>query len=293
MTDHSPEVDPHSGVETTGHEWDGIKELNNPLPRWWRFIFWGSVVFSIVYWVLMPAWPALPGMQGNTRGVWEHSDRGNVAVAVAEARAERSALGSQLMARDVGEILKDHELSQLALSLGESAFGDNCATCHGSGGRGAKGYPRLADDVWLWGGSLADIEFTIRHGIRNGGEQARTSEMPAFGRDAFLQPAQISDLVEYVTSRSGASADPAAVVRAAPVFQKECASCHGVDARGDRTKGAPNLTDADWLYGGDRASIRRTIFGPRNGIMPAWQARFDDATIRALAVYVHSLGGGE
>lgn len=293
MTDHSPEVDPHSGVETTGHEWDGIKELNNPLPRWWRFIFWGSVVFSIVYWVLMPAWPALPGMQGNTRGVWEHSDRGNVAAAVADARAERSALGSQLMARDIGEILKDHELSQLALSLGESAFGDNCATCHGSGGRGAKGYPRLADDVWLWGGSLGDIEYTLRHGIRNGGAQARFSEMPAFGRDGFLPADQIGDLVEYVTSISGRTADTAAAARAAPIFQKECSSCHGVDGRGDRTKGAPNLTDADWLYGGDRASIRRTIFGPRNGIMPAWQERFDDATIRALAVYVHSLGGGE
>ena len=293
MTDHSPEVDPHSGVETTGHEWDGIKELNNPLPRWWRFVFWGSVVFSIVYWVLMPAWPALPGMQGHTPGIWNQSDRGDVATKVATAKAERSALGNQLMARDVGEILKDHELSQLALSLGESAFGDNCATCHGSGGRGAKGYPRLADDVWLWGGSLADIEFTIRHGIRSGAAQARTTDMPAFGRDGFLQPDQISDLVEYVTSRSGGAADPAAVVRAEPVFQKECSSCHGVDARGDRTKGAPNLTDADWLYGGDRASIRRTIFGPRGGVMPAWQERFDDATIRALAVYVHSLGGGE
>jgi cytochrome c oxidase cbb3-type subunit 3 len=293
MTDHSPEVDPHSGVETTGHEWDGIKELNNPLPRWWRFVFWGTVVFSIVYWVLMPAWPALPGMQGHTPGVWQQSDRGDVAAKVASARNERSALGSQLMARDIGEILKDHELSQLALSLGESAFGDNCATCHGSGGRGAKGYPRLADDVWLWGGSLADIEFTIRHGIRNGGEQARITDMPAFGRDAFLQPEQINDLVEYVTSLSGRTADPAAAARAVPVFEKECSSCHGVDARGDRTKGAPNLTDADWLYGGDRASIRRTIFGPRGGVMPAWQDRFDDATLRALAVYVHSLGGGE
>ncbi len=293
MTDRSPEVDPHSGVETTGHEWDGIKELNNPLPRWWRFIFWGTVVFSIVYWVLMPAWPALPGMQGHTRGVWEQSDRVDVATTVSAARAERSALGSQLMARDAADILKDHELSQLALSLGESAFGDNCATCHGAGGRGAKGYPQLADDVWLWGGSLSDIEYTIRNGIRNGAAEARFSEMPAFGRDGFLPQDQISDLVEYVTALSRRSADPAAVARAAPVFQQQCSSCHGVTGLGDRTKGAPNLTDADWLYGGDRATIRRTIFGPRNGVMPAWSSRFDDATIRALAVYVHSLGGGE
>lgn len=293
MTDRLPEVDTHSGVETTGHEWDGIKELNNPLPRWWRFIFWGSVVFAIVYWVLMPAWPALPGMQGHTPGVLQQSDRDDVSAAVSAARQERSALGAQLMGRDAADILKNHELSQLALSLGDSAFGDNCATCHGSGGRGAKGYPRLADDVWLWGGSLEEIEYSIRHGIRTGSDEARFSEMPAFGRDQFLTQDQIGDLVEYVTALSGRSAERPAVLRAAPVFQKECSSCHGAEGRGDRTKGAPNLTDADWLYGGDRVSVRRTIFGPRNGVMPAWQDRFDDATIRALAVYVHSLGGGE
>jgi len=293
MTDRLPEVDTHSGVETTGHEWDGIRELNNPLPRWWRFIFWGSVVFAIVYWVLMPAWPALPGMQGHTPGVLQQSDRDDVSAAVSAARQERSALGAQLMGRDATDILKNHELSQLALSLGDSAFGDNCATCHGSGGRGAKGYPRLADDVWLWGGSLEEIEYSIRHGIRTGSDEARFSEMPAFGRDQFLTQDQIGDLVEYVTALSGRSAERPAVLRAAPVFQKECSSCHGVEGRGDRTKGAPNLTDADWLYGGDRVSVRRTIFGPRNGVMPAWQDRFDDATIRALAVYVHSLGGGE
>ncbi len=293
MTDRLPEVDTHSGVETTGHEWDGIKELNNPLPRWWRFVFWGSVVVAVVYWVLMPAWPALPGMQGHTPGVWEQSDRDDVSASVSAARQERSALGAQLMGRDATDILKDHELSQLALSLGDSAFGDNCATCHGSGGRGAKGYPQLADDAWLWGGSLEEIEYTIRHGIRTGADDARFSEMPAFGRDQFLTQDQVGDLVEYVTALSGRAADRPAVLRAAPVFQKECSSCHGVEGRGDRTKGAPNLTDADWLYGGDRASVRRTIFGPRNGVMPAWQDRFDDATIRALAVYVHSLGGGE
>ncbi len=293
MTDRSSEVDSHSGVETTGHEWDGIKELNNPLPRWWRFVFWGSVVVAIVYWVLMPAWPALPGMQGHTTGVWNQSDRDDVASAVSVAKQERAALGSQLMGREPGDILKDHELSQLALSLGESAFGDNCATCHGAGGRGAKGYPRLADDVWLWGGSLPEIEYTLRNGIRTGSDTARFSEMPAFGRDAFLPPEQISDLVEYVTALSRRPADAAAVQRAAPVFQQQCASCHGPEGRGDRTKGSPNLSDEDWLYGGDRTTIRRTIFGPRNGVMPAWAERFDDATIRALSIYVHSLGGGE
>lgn len=293
MTDRSPDVDAHSGVETTGHEWDGIRELNNPLPRWWRFIFWGSVVFSLVYWVLMPSWPAPPGLQGHTPGVWGQSDRAAVSGALAEAREERAALGARLMGRDAAAVLNDHELSQLALSLGESAFGDNCATCHGAGGRGARGYPRLADDVWLWGGTLDAIEFTIRHGIRSGSESARIGDMPAFGRDQFLTSEQIGDLVEYVTALSGRSADRAAVLRAAPVFQKECSSCHGREGRGDPAKGAPNLSDGDWLYGGDRATLQRTLYGPRNGVMPAWQGRFDDATVRALAIYVHSLGGGQ
>jgi cytochrome c oxidase cbb3-type subunit 3 len=293
MTDRSPEVDTHTGVETTGHEWDGIKELNNPLPRWWLFIFWGSVLVSIVYWILMPAWPALPGMQGNTRGVLEQSDRAAVAAEISSTSQDRNALAGRLSAVDADVILQDHELSQLALGLGESAFGDNCATCHGSGGRGAKGYPRLADDIWLWGGSLADIETTIRHGIRTENADARTSDMPAFGRDQFLTASQVDDMVEFVSAISGRGGDTSSFDRAQVIFQRNCASCHGVDARGDRTKGAPNLTDAEWLYGGDRASIRRTIFGSRQGVMPAWSERLDAATVRALAIYVHSLGGGE
>jgi len=293
MTDPSPEIDSHSGVETTGHEWDGIKELNNPLPRWWLFIFWASVAVAVVYWIIMPAWPALPGFQGNTVGVLGQSDRVTVAADVAKVKATRAELSSRLMAQDAAGILKDHDLSQLALALGESAFGDNCATCHGAGGRGASGYPRLADDVWLWGGGLNDIERTIRYGIRSGHSEARLSEMPAFGRDQFLTPAQIGDLVEFVTAMSGRKADVAAVERARPVFKDQCSSCHGAEARGDRSKGAPNLTDADWLYGGDRDTIRRTIHGPRYGVMPAWGERLDPAAVRALAVYVHSLGGGE
>ena len=293
MTDRLPEIDSHSGVETTGHEWDGIKELNNPLPRWWRFIFWASVVAAIVYWILMPAWPALPGMQGNTTGVLGQSDRVAVAADMSKRNAERSELSARLASVDAATILKDQGLSQLAFSLGEVTFSDNCAACHGAGGRGAKGYPVLADDVWLWGGSLTDIERTIRYGVRSDAPETRTSEMPAFGRDALLPQDQINDLVEFVTSLSHREADSAAVARALPLFEANCASCHGADGHGDRSKGAPNLTDADWLYGGDRATLLRTITGPRYGVMPAWGARFDPATIRALAIYVHSLGGGE
>jgi cytochrome c oxidase cbb3-type subunit 3 len=292
MTDRPPEVDQLTGVETTGHEWDGIRELNNPLPRWWLWLFYASIVFSIVYWVLMPAWPALPGMQGHTPGVRGQSDRAEVAAAVDAMHASRAELSRKLAAADARAILADSELSQLALALGESAFGDNCATCHGAGGRGARGYPQLADDVWLWGGTLAEIEYTIRNGVRSGAEGAHTNDMPAFGRDQFLTPEQISDLVEYVTSLSGGEADPNAVRRSAPLFAENCASCHGDDGRGGKTQGAPNLTDAEWLYGGDRATLRTTIHGPRGGVMPAWKSRLDPATVRALAVYVHSMGGG-
>ncbi len=293
MTDHSPDVDAHSGVETTGHEWDGIKELNNPLPRWWLYIFYACVLASIVYWVLMPAWPALPGMQGNTIGVLHQSDRATVGADIAAVHKARAELSAKLGSMDAAAVLKDPELSQLALALGESAFGDNCATCHGAGGRGASGYPRLADDVWLWGGSLDQIEQTIRYGIRSGHEQARTSEMPAFGRDQLLPADQINDLTEYVLTLSHQPANQTMAARGQQLFIDNCATCHGADARGDRTKGSVNLTDADWLYGGDRATIRRTIYGPRNGVMPAWVNRLDPATIRALAIYVHSLGGGE
>lgn len=293
MTGQSPEIDPHTGVETTGHEWDGIKELNNPLPRWWLFVFWASVVVAVGYWILMPAWPAPPGLQGYTSGTMQQSDRSDVAAETAAMHRERNALSARLATVDASSILRDHDLSQLAMSLGESAFGDNCATCHGAGGRGAKGFPRLADDVWIWGGKLEDIEYTIRYGIRSAHAETRTSEMPAFGRDEFLPPAQISDLVQFVLQKSGQKADAEAAARAQPVFEANCASCHGADLHGDRTKGAPNLTDKDWIYGGDAASIRRTIHGPRNGMMPAWGDRLDPAAVRALAIYVHSLGGGE
>jgi len=293
MTDRSPEVDTHSGVETTGHEWDGIRELNNPLPRWWLYIFYATIVIAIGLWVLMPAWPALPGFQGNTVGIRHQSDRADVASDIARMSTARAALSAKLASVDARTILANPELRQQALALGESTFGDNCAACHGPGGRGAKGYPQLADDVWLWGGSLEDIERTIRYGIRSASKETRRTDMPAFGRDDLLTPAEINDLVEYVSALSHQKADAAAVERARPVFAAQCVGCHTAAGTGDRTKGVPNLTDADWLYGGDKETIHRTIFGPRGGVMPAWGERFDPATVRALAIYVHSLGGGE
>jgi cytochrome c oxidase cbb3-type subunit III len=295
MTDHKPDIDEVSGVETTGHSWDGIKELNTPLPRWWLFVLYSTIVWAVIYMIFMPAIPALPGMGGtNTPGLRHHSDRALVAQDIEKLHTERQTASAKLLGASLTQIETDLDLQQFALAMGESAFGDNCATCHGAGGRGAKGYPVLADDVWLWDGTLDGIETTIRHGIRHTEDpQTRMNAMPAFGRDGLLTGNQIDDLVQYVLNVSGRDADAAAVSRAAPIFAQQCVVCHGADAKGNRALGAPNLTDRDWLFGGEPRDIQQTIFNARNAHMPAWQGRLDDATIKSLAVYVHSLGGGE
>ena len=294
MSDSEKDIDDHSGVETTGHSWDGIKELNNPLPRWWLYSWYACIAWAVIYMIMMPAIPALPGMGTNTKGLGNYSDRDNVAAAIEQLKTERRENSATLLGASLQQIESDRDLQQFAMAMGESLFGDNCATCHGAGGRGAKGYPVLADDVWLWGGTLDDIEYTIRHGIRqDDDEDTRFSLMPAFGRDKLLTGAQIDDLTEYVLNFADRSSDPAAVARAAPVWQAQCVSCHTAAGTGDRAQGAPNLTDFDWLYGSSRSDIRDTIYNARNSHMPAWQSRLDDASIKALAVYVHTLGADE
>lgn len=295
MTDQKRDIDEVSGVETTGHTWDGIKELNNPLPRWWLYVFYASIVWAIGYMIFMPAIPALPGTgMTNTLGLRGHSDRAVVAEQVQALHTERAAAAGRLVTASLSEIETDMSLQQFALAMGESAFGDNCATCHGAGGRGAKGYPMLADDIWLWDGTLDGIEYTLRHGIRHMDDpDTRLSSMPAFGRDGLLTPREIDDLVHYVVDLSGREADQAAVNRAAPIYATQCVSCHGADGKGNRQLGAPNLTDHEWLFGDEPRDIQQTIYSARNAHMPGWQGRLDDPTIKALAVYVHSLGGGE
>lgn len=294
MADDRQDIDAHSGVETTGHSWDGIKELNNPLPRWWLYIWYISIVWAVIYMILMPALPALPGMGTNTTGLRNHSDRDLVAEAMVELQTERAAQSVSLLDASLQDIETDRELQQFALAMGESLFGDNCATCHGAGGRGAIGYPSLADDVWLWDGTLEGIEQTLRHGIRHmPDDETRYSIMPSFGRDGFLTARQVSDLTEYVLDYSGRSDNPEAVERASITWGQQCAICHGADGLGDRALGTPNLTDAEWLYGSSEDAIYATIYNARNSHMPAWEDRLDDASIKALAVYVHTLGGGE
>ena len=284
------ETDPHSGMETTGHEWDGIKELDTPLPRWWLWIFYATILFAIVYWVLMPSWP---GVTGYAPGLLHKSDRANVAQDLAALKAQRGAQAGRLANASLETIEKDPALQAYALAVGQSIFGDNCATCHGTGGTGAKGYANLRDDVWLWGGSLEDIQRTITHGVRSSDPDARTSQMPAFGRDQILQPAQVDDLTEYVVALSHRKADGAAVARAAAVYQANCVACHGPRGLGNQQLGAPNLTDTDWLYGSDRAAIRDQIWNGHGGVMPAWGKRFDANTIKALTVYIHANAGGK
>jgi cytochrome c oxidase cbb3-type subunit III len=284
------EKDEASGMETTGHEWDGIKELDTPLPRWWLWVFYATVVWAFGYWVLYPAWPTLTGY---TPGILNQSQREDVGLAVLELKANREEMGRLLTNASLDQIEADPNLQQFALQAGKSAFGDNCATCHGSGAQGFKGYPNLNDDVWLWGGKLEDIRQTLRYGIRSTHADTRQSQMPAFGRDQILERKQIDDLVQHVLAMSGQKADAAAASRAQPLFKEQCAACHGDDGKGKRELGGPNLTDREWLYGGNAAEIRAQIENGRSGVMPAWGSRLDHVTIDALAVYVHSLGGGE
>ena len=288
------EKDDVTGTETTGHEWDGVKELDTPLPRWWLYIFYASIVVAVIYWVLMPAWPI-----GNnyTHGVLNFSDRRNVGADVAQLESARAPNFARLQHLTYREISADPRLREFARAAGESVFGDYCRTCHGAGGAGRPGYPVLADDVWIWGGSLSDIEHTIRVGVRSTNPETRMSQMPAFGRDGMLTPAQVNDAAEYVISISTARArlhpDAAAAARGAAIYPQQCAMCHGASGEGDRALGAPSLRDDVWLYGGTREEIRKQIDLGRGGVMPTWEHRFSPGVIRALAYYVYDMGGGE
>jgi cytochrome c oxidase cbb3-type subunit III len=280
------EKDIVSGQDTTGHEWDGIKELDTPVPRWWWYTLWATVVFAAVYVVLYPA--ILPG--GATKGILGWSQYKVLAEDQAAASSAQKGMRDKIANADLAVISSDADMLNFAMAGGRAAFGDNCAPCHGSGAQGFPGYPNLNDDEWLWGGKLADITTTIRFGIRASHEESRSSEMPAFGVDEMLDAKQIDAVADYVLSLTSGSA---ATGPGAEIFKENCVACHGEKAQGDKEQGAPSLKDAVWLYGGDKASVVQTISGSRNGVMPAWAGRLDEATIKSLAVYVHSLGGGE
>ncbi len=285
--------DPHPAakLETTGHEWDGITEANRPLPKWWLWTFYACIVWAIGYWLLMPAWPLASSY---TKGWLGYSQREVVAEQVAAAQAAKAGFRDKIAASDLATINDDPELLRFALAGGEAAFGDNCAPCHGRGAQGAVGYPNLRDNSWLWGdGSLEAIHTTISHGIRADDPKTQMNQMPAFGRTGMLTEPKINDVADYVLSLSGSgSGDHEAIERGSKIFAETCAPCHGADGKGNAAAGVPNLTDQLWLYAGDKATVMESIRNGRGGVMPNWSARLDPETIKELAIYVHSLGGG-
>ncbi|ALV25688.1 cytochrome-c oxidase, cbb3-type subunit III [Pannonibacter sp. Q-1] len=288
---HKKEIDAVSGVETTGHEWDGLKELNNPLPKWWLYVFYATIVWAIGYWVVYPSWPLLSGY---TAGVLGNSQRADALAAVEAGQAARAQLGAGLNDASLEEIAAKPELLDFAMANGRAAFGDNCAPCHGSGGTGAVGYPNLQDDVWIWGGTLDDIHTTLQYGIRSGHDEARFAEMPAFGRDGLLDKTEVDQVSSFVAARAGLEPEAGVDLAAGEVvYQDNCASCHGEDLAGIREMGAPNLLSANYVFGKSVQAIKAQVNAPRHGVMPAWEGRLDPATIKSLAVYVHSFGGGE
>jgi cytochrome c oxidase cbb3-type subunit 3 len=291
MANDKPHVDAVTGTATTGHEWDGIRELNTPLPRWWLWLFYLTIIWAIGYWVVYPAWPLVSSF---TTGTFGWNSRVAVATDLNDLKALRAPMNTKLAATSLGNIKTDQALADFTYAQGRAAFRENCGPCHGAGGGGAKGYPNLNDNDWLWGGTLEQIRETVEFGIRSGHAKARESQMPAFGKDGMLKSNEIVAVANYVRSIANLSTRAGGDLAAGKkLFADNCALCHGPEGKGNREFGAPNLTDGIWLFGPDEATIIDIISNSRSGVMPAWAGRLDPVTIKALAYYVHSLGGGE
>ena len=284
------EKDAITGTETTGHEWDGIKELNTPLPKWWVYVFYATILFSLVYVILFPA---IPGLSGYTRGLLGYDQREAFEESLAAAREHQAVWLDRMETASLQQIIDEPELQAFALAGGQAAFAENCVACHGLGGAGQAHYPTLADDEWLWGGTLDDIHATLLYGIRSEHPQTRLSVMPRYGADGILSREEIADVAHHVLSLSGRSDDAEAAARGEEIYAFQCVACHGEAGGGLREFGGPNLTDEIWLYGGTLPEVIAQIANPRHGVMPAWEQRLDPNTINMLTVYVHALGGGE
>lgn len=284
------EKDSVSGQMTTGHEWDGIQELNTPMPRWWLYTWYACIAFALVWMVLYPALP----ISGAT-GLLGWTARGALPAEQAAQRARNEPMMARLRAATPEQIAADPELRGFALAGGRVAFANHCAGCHGAGGQGAVGgFPSLVDDDWIYGGDFATIQHIIRHGVRaNESDEQRGIAMPAFRTSGMFNAAQVSDTAEFVLRLSGRSTDAAAAARGEALYAENCASCHADRGEGNRDVGGPRLNDRIWLYGGDKASIMHSIAYSRAGVMPSWQGRLDPAMINMLTVYVHAMGGGE
>jgi cytochrome c oxidase cbb3-type subunit 3 len=285
------EKDAISGQDTTGHEWDGIKELDTPLPKWWLYTFYACIVWAFGMFLLYPSIPYGPGY---FHGLLGYSSRAAVDGDVAKLIAQRKDSMDKIAALSFDQIKADPALLEVALTSGRITFAENCQPCHGPGGGGNPGYPALAAGAWLWGGTLADIQQTVTHGIRSGDPDARQSAMLRFGADSILKPAEIDEVADYVWAtfygHPTAGKDLSA---GAKIFADNCAACHGDKGQGNRDMGAPKLNSHVHLYGATEPTIVNQVTLPHMGVMPNWGARLDPATIKAVTLYVHSLGGGE
>lgn len=282
------EKDDVTGHVTTGHEWDGLRELNRPLPKWWIYVFWATVAWSLVYFVL---YPSVPGITGYYHGLIGYYQRDAVDRDVAAVASQRAGAMDKIKALSFADIRKDPELYAVAQVAGRITFAENCQPCHGAGGGGNQGYPALAAGNWLWGGKLEDIYQTIKFGIRSGQDNARQSQMPRFGAEGILKPAEIKAVSGHVMALFG---DPSAdSPEGKRIFTENCAKCHGDAGQGVREFGGPRLAAHVHLHGDDLTAVLAQINNPRMGVMPNWNLRLDDAKIKSVAIYVHSLGGGE
>lgn len=285
-------LDEPTNTETVGHEWDGIEELNTPLPRWWLYTFYACIVFALGYTVFYPAWP---GLHSATPGILHWSSREDLNAEMKAQQLRNAPIIAAIAATPV-DALPDHpQLLKAAIEGGRAQFRIHCIQCHGTGAAGIQGlYPNLNDDDWLWGGDLKAIQYTLVNGIRNPDvPTTRMSQMPSFGRDGILTPEQIDDVVSYVRTMSGQDAVNASSARGTVLFAANCVVCHGAEGKGNRLVGAPNLTDKIWLYGGSREAITNSVSNAHAGVMPAWSKKLDPVAIKMLAAFVHSLGGGE
>jgi cytochrome c oxidase cbb3-type subunit 3 len=284
------EKDAVTGTETTGHEWDGLKELNTPLPRWWLYTFYVCIGWAAA---LMLLYPSVPGLHSYWHGLLGYSSRAAAMEGVKEIDARHAVPLAQIGETPIDDVVKNPKLLETAMESGRITFANNCAPCHGQNGTGRVGYPALGDDVWLWGGKLTDIQTTITHGIRSADAAARQSQMPSFGTENILTAAQIQQVADYIGVWWGVTPAGTDTTAGAKLFTDNCAACHGDKGQGGRDFGAPPLNAHVHLYGGTHDAIVAQVTHPRSGIMPNWNARLDLATIKSVAIYVHSLGGGE
>lgn len=291
IKDKNKDIDTTTGIETTGLEWDGLKELNNPLPKWWVIIFLICCIWAIFYWIIFPSWPIYfsEGERGGTRGVIGWTQYNKLDEEISKIKELKKDYLEVFRENSYEEIFKNEKIYAFSIAGGKSAFKNYCSTCHGIGGEGRIGYPNLNDDDWIWGGSIEKIEQTIKFGIRADHENTRYSEMPSF-IDIFTEK-QIEELATYIVKLNKNENIESSTDE---LFKESCGTCHLENGRGNQEIGGPNLVDSIWLYSnGEIFEIMNQLKNPKHGNMPAWVERLNEDTIRQISIYVYSLGGGE